>query len=223
MIYKNNFVHATDINDGWRQSLLCIAENGIPYVIKGGSYIGQIRRQLLHFTLYIEEPWRKPFNFFTPPGVPAPTNPKKINEYFEQYLITQTKTKNEDYNYSDYIVQQYPHIIRMLNKTQGQTNQAIITIGEPASITLNSPPCLRNIHFTNVNNQLVMTVYFRSWDAYAGLPENLGGLQLFKEFILMNLEFSIKDGPLIAYSSGIHIYSMYDAIVEQLGASYNKE
>lgn len=222
MIFENNVVIASDLNDAWRNTLWCIVRNGYDYKIEGGSYVGQIRKQLPYFMLQIERPQR-PFNFYTPAGIPEPTNEERINKYFEDYIITSTRTDNEDYNYSDYIILQYEKIIDILNKTNGNTNQAIITVGEPASIRLDDPPCLRSIHFTKIHDTLHMSIYFRSWDAYSGLPENLGGLQLFKEFILSNLKFDIQDGGITAYSSGIHVYEMYFDIVDCLNVDKIKK
>jgi thymidylate synthase len=52
-----------------------------------------------------------------------------------------------------------------------------------------------------------LSVFFRSWDIFAGLPENLGGLQMLKEYVLASLDESghITDGHIIAYSDGAHI------------------
>ena len=64
-----------------------------------------------------------------------------------------------------------------------------------------------------------MTVYFRSWDLYAGLPENLGGLQRLKEIVLEYLqaaEMQVEDGKIIAFSDGLHLYDQYFQIVDTL-------
>ena len=64
-----------------------------------------------------------------------------------------------------------------------------------------------------------MTVYFRSWDLYAGLPENLGGPQRLKEIVLEYLqaaEMQVEDGKIIAFSDGLHLYDQYFQIVDTL-------
>ena len=64
-----------------------------------------------------------------------------------------------------------------------------------------------------------MTVYFRSWDLYAGLPENLGGLQRLKEIVLAYLqaaEMQVEDGKIVAFSDGLHLYDQYFQIVDTL-------
>lgn len=67
-----------------------------------------------------------------------------------------------------------------------------------------------------------MSLFFRSWDLFTGLPENLGGMQLFKEYaqsILLDSDMDISDGEIIAYSSGLHIYEQYYSLVKLLNYS----
>ena len=63
-----------------------------------------------------------------------------------------------------------------------------------------------------------MCLYFRSWDMYAGFPENLGGLQLLKEYALSYLEdfFPVVDGEIIAFSDGLHLYEQYFDLANKL-------
>jgi thymidylate synthase len=61
-----------------------------------------------------------------------------------------------------------------------------------------------------------MGLFFRSWDLFTGLPENLGGLQLLKEYVLAQLEFQVQDGPIVAFSDGLHLYEMYFNLVNVL-------
>jgi len=218
-MYETNFVRARTLNDAWRETLECCARNGESYLIEGGSYVGQIRKQLPYLTILVEEPSTRPFIFYTPQGIPEPTNEEKIEKYFYEYIATDTKVESEDYTYGMYISLQLPFIIDILNITNGNSNQACITIGDPFSVVLKDPPCLRTIDFKVVNGKLNMTVYFRSWDLFAGLPENLGGLQLLKEYVIANLNFPVQDGSLIAHSSGGHIYEMYFSIIDILNAN----
>jgi thymidylate synthase len=59
-------------------------------------------------------------------------------------------------------------------------------------------------------------VLFRSWDIVSGFPQNMGGLQILKEYILSHLTFPCSDGKLIAYSDGAHIYEQYFDLVNLL-------
>ena len=170
--------------------------------------------------MLIEEPFTRPLAVSLPEnsGIPAPTSEEKIQSYFYEYLATDTKEDKEDYTYGQYIALQLPALIDLLNRSGGATNQACITIGDQHSIKLSDPPCLRVVDFKLVDGKLTMSLFFRSWDIFVGFPENLGGLQLLKEYIIMHLQFPVQDGPIIAYSSGAHIYEQYFPIVNILNA-----
>lgn len=206
------------IEGAWRTALWHCARHGYNYVVEKGSYEGQVRRQLNFLVAIIEEPYLRPLAVTLPEhlGIPAPTDNERIEKYFYEYLITDTKTDKEDYTYGQYISLQVPLVIELLNFSKGNTNQACITVGDGQSIILKDPPCLRVIDFKVVDGSLEMSVFFRSWDLFAGFPENIGGLQLLKEYVLMHLNFPVQDGKIIAYSSGAHIYEQYFPIVNQL-------
>ena len=133
---------------------------------------------------------------------------------------------------------QLNHIVRMLQMTP-LTNQAVIEIAKPDDIVKCigndgklDPPCLRLIDFkvipvktlklshvayknvanTNevINMVLTMSIYFRSWDLWAGFPSNLGGLELLKQYVAQ--EAGLINGPMYAYSSGLHIYGYQEEI-----------
>ncbi len=218
MLFAGNFVRGKTIEDTWRDVMWCCVRNGKDYIVKGGSYIGQIRRQLPYVTILIEEPWTRPLAVRTPEGcgIPAPTDEEKISNYFMEYILGSNKASNEDYTYGMYIAKQISQAIELLNSTAGNTNQATITVGEPDSIFQGDPPCLRVISFKVVEGKLQMTVYFRSWDLFSGLPENLGGLQLLKEYVLTHLDFAVEDGPIVAFSDGLHVYEQYFQLVNVL-------
>ena len=212
------FVKERTIEQAWRMVLWACARYGFSYVVEKGSYEGQIRKQLSHLTVVIDEPDTRPLAVYMPEntGIPAPTSEEKIHEYFYEYLATDTKEDKEDYTYGQFIAPQLPAVIDMLNRSEGATNQACMTIGDPGSIHLADPPCLRVVDFKVVEGKLNMSLFFRSWDIFVGFPENLGGLQLLKEYILMHLKFPVADGPIIAYSSVAHIYEQYFPIVNLL-------
>jgi thymidylate synthase len=148
---------------------------------------------------------------YTPPPYPPPTNDEKIIVYFLEYIMSEKVHGNEDYTYGSFIKPQLQKAIDLLIATNGNTNQSCISVGDRQSIFLKDPPCLRTITFKVVEKKLNMTVLFRSWDLYAGLPENLGGLQMLKEYVLSQIEdyIDVIDGNLIAYSDGLHIYDQY--------------
>lgn len=211
-----NFVQASSIGEAWREVMLLCIRKGWDFVVKQGSYEGQIRKQLRYVTIVIKRPGERPLSPIMPPGIPGPTNDEKIDDYFARYIMSGEVAENEVYTYGTFIVAQVDRIIELLNKAKGNTNQACIAIGDATTTFLNDPPCLRLISFKVVEGRLDMTVFFRSWDLYAGLPENLGGLQILKEFVLAHLNFPCQDGALIAYSDGLHLYDQYFDLADTL-------
>ncbi len=219
IIPEANFVQERTIDEAWRSVMqLCIA-NGWDFVVKGGSYVGQIRKQLKRVEIIITEPWTRPLSPQLSPPMEAPTNDKKIADYFCDYIFNDTPPGNEEYIYGTWIMAQLQDVIDKLNESHGNTNQACISVGDSTASKMDDPPCLRVIDFKIVDGCLEMTVFFRSWDLYAGLPENLGGLQLLKEYVLSMLEFECNDGPIIAYSSGLHIYEQYFSLANTLNVN----
>lgn len=206
------------IEQAWRMSMWSCARYGYSYRIEKGSYEGQTRKQLDHLTVIIENPGIRPLAVSMPENsnIPAPTSEEKIQAYFYEYLATDTKEEKEDYTYGQYISRQLDRLIYLLNISGGATNQACMNIGDRGSIELEDPPCLRVVDFKVVEGRLVMSLFFRSWDLFAGFPENIGGLQLLKEYILMQLSFPAEDGPIVAYSSGAHLYEQYFPLVNTL-------
>lgn len=69
-------------------------------------------------------------------------------------------------------------------------------------------PCLRLIDTKIIKkdgkNYLNLFSYFRSWDAFEGWPENMGGLALLQEYMATSLDCEI--GSLYFASKGLHIY-----------------
>jgi len=212
------YIRERTIESAWRMVLWNCARYGYSYKIKKGSYEGQLRKQLNHLTVVIEEPYTRPLSVWLPEncGIPAPTSEERIQNYFYDYLATDTKADTEDYTYGQFIAPKLPQLIDLLNTSKGATNQACLNIGGPENIDLNDPPCLRVIDLKVVDGYLNMSLFFRSWDIFVGFPENLGGLQLLKEYILMHLDFPVEDGSITAYSSGAHIYEQYFPIVNIL-------
>jgi thymidylate synthase len=65
-----------------------------------------------------------------------------------------------------------------------------------------------------------LTSYFRSWDAYAGLPANIAGIQIFNEALASEINrrgnLDIKTGKLIFHSKNCHIYERQFKMVEDV-------
>jgi thymidylate synthase len=70
-----------------------------------------------------------------------------------------------------------------------------------------------------------LTCYFRSWDAYAGLPANIAGLQLFNEAFVSEINsrssLQLETGKLIFHSKNCHIYQRQYKLVQELLSPQN--
>jgi len=213
-------VKARDLPDAWFQCVYGILDRGHKYTIDHGSYVGQQRLEFDYITIHVKYPGVRPLIPDIPAslGIPNPVADGYIEEYLP-YLMTNMKQPNEDYTYGERLAgwQYYTHEImspKMVNqidevidmyKTKGYgTNQAAMSISAPSDILLGDPPCLRHIDTRISNGKLHFFVYFRSWDLYNGLPANLGGLQLLKEY--MASEIGVDDGELVAATKGLHLY-----------------
>jgi len=70
---------------------------------------------------------------------------------------------------------------------------------------LEDPPCLRHIDIRILKGKIHFLFYMRSWDLWAGLPENIGGFQLLKEKAAEVCGY--EPGVTIGESKGLHLYS----------------
>lgn len=106
-------------------------------------------------------------------------------------------------------------------------NHAYIQVGYPESnfaydipyeteTERQTSPCLRGIDTHIKDNRLHMAVIFRSWDLYAGFPENMGGITMLGEYI--SNELGIEMGPLSFSSLKLHCY---DFQIEAVKARLN--
>lgn len=202
---KPIFIKARDLPDAWFQCVYAILENGHRYVIDRGSYEGQQRLEFDYITVHITHPGVRPLIPDIPAalGIPNPVAEGYIEEYLP-YLMTDAKQPNEDYTYGQYLDAQIAEVIRMYREEGHGTNQAFMTVGDPQSLYLKDPPCLRGIDTRIRYGKLHFMVYFRSWDLWNGFPANLGAIQMLKEY--MAAEIGVDDGEIIAASKGLHLY-----------------
>lgn len=198
-------IEARDIPDAWFLCVNEIIDHGYRYVIDRGSFQGQERLEFDYVTIHIKYPGTRPLIPEIPPslGIPNPVADGYIEDYLP-YLMTSHKQPNEDYTYGQYLEHQIAEVIRMYRSHGHGTNQAYMTIGDPQTIYLHDPPCLRGIDTRIRYGKLHFMVYFRSWDLWNGFPANLGAIQLLKEY--MAQEIGVDDGEIIAASKGLHLY-----------------
>ncbi len=196
-------IEARDLSEAWFLCLKRTIASGYDYKIHRGSYAGQRRKQLDLVVVSIKFPGTRPLIPDVPQGVPAPTTMEYIDNYLP-YLMTAHKAEGEQYTYVQYLEKQIAEVIKMYKEDGYNTNQAFMTVGDPQSIYLTDPPCLRSIDTRIKDDKLDFYVYFRSWDLWAGFPSNLAAIQLLKEY--MASEIGVGDGELVAMSKGMHLY-----------------
>jgi thymidylate synthase len=196
-------IEARDLSEAWFLCLRRALTQGREYKIERGSYVGHLRKELDFIVLQVRHPGRRPLVPDVPPGVPAPSSMDYVENYL-QYLLTSFKADNEQYTYGEDLEQQIPEVIRMYQEDGHNTNQGFMAVGSRESLRLPDPPCLRGIDTRVSDGRLHFVVYFRSWDLWAGLPSNLAGIQLLKEY--MASEIGVEDGEIVALSKGLHLY-----------------
>ena len=199
------FIEARDLPDAWFQCVYNILEKGRTYLIDRGSYEGQKRLEFDYVTVHIKFPGTRPLLPDIPPalGIPNPVADDYLDQYLP-YLMTSEKKEGEEYTYGEYLEPQISEVIRMYREDGPGTNQAFMTVGNPETIYLSDPPCLRGIDTRIKENRLHFAVYFRSWDLWNGFPANLGAIQLLKEYMAESI--GVGDGEIIAASKGLHLY-----------------
>jgi thymidylate synthase len=196
-------IDARDLSEAWFLCLGRTLTEGHEYRIDRGSYAGERRKELNLAIINIAYPGTRPLIPDVPQGVPAPTTMEYIENYLP-YLMTGHKAEGEQYTYGQYLERQIAEVIRMYREDGHNTNQAFMAVGDPQSIYLTDPPCLRMIDTRIRDGRLSFVVYFRSWDLWAGFPSNLAAIQLLKEY--MASEIGVDDGEITAMSKGLHVY-----------------
>ena len=199
------FIKARDLPDAWFQCVYQILDTGRTYTIDRGSYEGQKRIEFDYITVHIKYPGKRPLLPDIPPalGIPNPVDNDYLDQYLP-YLMTSTKKEGEEYTYGEYLEPQIKEVIRMYREDGHGTNQAYMTVGDPKTLYLSDPPCLRGIDTRIKDDKLHFVVYFRSWDLWNGFPANLGAIQLLKEYMAESI--GVEDGQIIAASKGLHLY-----------------
>ena len=202
---KLDFIEARDLPDAWFQCVYRLLETGREYVIERGSFKGQKRLEFDFITVHIKHPGVRPLLPDIPPslGIPNPVPAGYLEDYLP-YLMTSAKQPGEDYTYGQYLEPQIAEVIRMYREDGYGTNQAYMAVGDPKSLSLRDPPCLRGIDTRIREEKLHCILYFRSWDLWNGFPANLGAIQLLKEYMASSI--GVKDGQIIASSKGLHLY-----------------
>ncbi len=217
---KHVKIQAFDCPDAWYKTLAEIWKNGDTFQVKYGSE--QSLTKKLNITIEILHPETRPLV-----DDKAPCTIKYVQWYALKYLWSGAK-EDETYTYGSRLrkpVDQIKHLIKRYIEEQND-RQVTLTTRFPQDIKKqinnkkHEPPCLTLIDTEIYNQKLHLTSYFRSWDAYAGLPANIAGIQLLNEAITTEINqqtnLNIQTGKLIFHSKNCHIYQRQYKIIQDL-------
>src|SRR3990170_3962521 len=227
-------ITAFDLPDAWYQVLKRIWEEGEYFNVKYGSEATNTKK--LDVAIEIVHPENKPLVHDK-----APCDMRYAMNYFMEYLWFGEKRPDETYTYSSRLRSPVDQIEEAIKRYAEELcdRQITLTIRIPQDIRKeiegkrHEPPCLTiidtEITRDNGDNRLKFSVvgYFRSWDAYAALPANLAGLQLFSETFVKELNArgrekhggdweDIFTGPMLMISKNCHVYQRQFPLVQEL-------
>jgi thymidylate synthase len=220
---KHVKITAFDCPDAWFKTLASIWAEGDDFQVGYGSE--ETLTKKLNFTLEIDHPENRPIV-----SDKAPCDMKYIQWYALTYLWCGEGKQDETYTYGSRLrepVDQVEEAIKRYIKEQ-RDRQITMVVRLPDDIKLfrlgtterHEPPCLSLIDTEILEGKMHLTCYFRSWDAYAGLPANIAGLQLFNEAFVAEINdrgnLSLKTGKLIFHSKNCHLYKRQFNLVKEL-------
>ncbi len=224
---KHVKIIAFDCPDAWYKALSAIWRDGDVFPVGFGSEETETKK--LNISIEIAHPENKPLV-----SDKAPCDVKYVQGYALEYLWAGEKQGEEPYTYGsrlndpygDHRINQVEEAIKRYVEEQNDRQVAMV-IRLPEDIMKfdtnhkkSEPPCLSLIDTEILDNQMHLTCYFRSWDAYGGLPANIAGLQLFNGAFVNEINergnLSLKTGKLIFHSKNCHIYQRQYNLVKEL-------
>ncbi len=208
-----------DVPSAWRQLVKRIDEVGDMFEVKEGSECEMTKK--LATTVRILHPEVRPLV----DDKCITTNMQQATDYFLRYLWLDAQEEGEDYTYGSRLNMgaQLEDTIRKLAR-EPNNRQITMMVRLPSDTRLEHPPCLSILDFDYVDGLLHMQGYFRSWDAFAGFPENVAGLQMLNEGIVKEVN-AIRDkrglpiigtGQLMFHSKNAHLYERQWELVKAL-------
>ena len=219
---KHVKITAFDCPDAWFQALKHIWNEGDPFQVGYGSEVTATKK--LNLSLEITHPETRPLV-----SDKAPCDIKYVQGYALEYLWCGEKHQDETYTYGSRLnhpINQIQEAVKRYAEEQWD-RQVTMVIRLPKDILKSlddakkhEPPCLSLIDTEILDGKIHLTCYFRSWDAYAGLPANIAGLQLFNEAFVKDINslgsLQLETGKLIFHSKNCHIYQRQFKLVEEL-------
>jgi thymidylate synthase len=217
---KHVKITAFDCPDAWFQVLNHIWSEGDVFRVGYGSETTETKK--LNLTIEISHPENRPLV-----SDKAPCDMKYVQWYALTYLWCGEK-QDETYTYGSRLrepVDQVEEAVKRYLQEQ-RDRQVTLAVRLPEDIKKlrgkerHEPPCLSLIDTEILDGKMHLTCYFRSWDAYAGLPANIAGLQLFNEAFVKEIsslgDLTLETGKLIFHSKNCHIYERQYKLVGEL-------
>jgi len=221
-IMKHVSITAFDCPDAWFKTLNQIWKSGDHFRVGYGSEATETKK--LNISIEITNPENRPLV-----AEKAPCDMKYVQWYALTYLWCGEK-QEETYTYGSRLREPVDQIEEAVTRyvQELKDRQVTMVIRLPEDICKmrlggkerHEPPCLSLIDTEVLEGKMNLTCYFRSWDAYAGLPANIAGLQLFNEAFVREINgrgnLSLETGRLIFHSKNGHIYQRQYKLVEEL-------
>jgi thymidylate synthase len=221
MSLKPIHIKARDLPDAWFQTVDAVLTHGRQWVVDHGSYEGQKRWELDWVEIRVTHPGVRPLVPEMPQHlshVPPPTTMEYIEEYLPYLMTDQPLKENELYTYGERVAPQMEAIINRYRRNGFGSNQECIAVARPEDITLDDPPCLRQID-TRIFSpsglregeepELHFFVYIRSNDLWNGFPANIAAVRLMQEYMaecISTDDVTVTAGEIIWSCKGMHIY-----------------
>jgi thymidylate synthase len=219
---KHLKISAFDCPDAWFKALSVIWREGDIFRVGFGSEETETKK--LNLTIEIAQPENRPLV-----SDKAPCDFKYVQGYALEYLWCGEKQEDETYTYGSRLNQPINQVEEAVKRyiEEPRDRQVTLVIRQPQDIVKydangnkSEPPCLSLLDTEILDGQMHLSCYFRSWDAYGGLPANIAGLQLFNEAFVSEINdrsgLSLKTGKLIFHSKNCHIYQRQYGLVQKL-------
>ena len=218
---KHVKIQAFDCPDAWYKVLREIWCNGEEFEVGYGSELSKTKK--INLSIEIDHPENRPLV-----DEKAPCDMKYVQWYALKYLWSDA-IEDETYTYGSRlrrpVDQVEAAISRYLEEQRDRQVTLVVRLPDDIKKQLDTkqkhePPCLSLIDTEISDGELHLTCYFRSWDAYAGLPANIAGIQLFNEAMTSEINsrgnLSIETGKMVFHSKNCHIYERQFKLVEDL-------
>jgi thymidylate synthase len=217
---KHLNIEAFDCPDAWYKTLEAVWNEGDTFAVTYGAEPATTKK--LNLSMEIAKPETRPLI-----DDKAPVDMKYVQWYALKYLWSGI-IEDETYTYGSRLRKPVDQVEEAVKRylEEPADRQITLAVRLPEDILKrvndqkHEPPCLSLIDTEIFENKLHLTCYFRSWDAYAGLPANIAGIQLFNEALVSEINrrgnLGLATGKLLFHSKNCHVYERQFPLVEDL-------